>query len=120
MYPIEKYKFKEFSKTNSDGSNTKVVAAISTYRGKPIKGVAKCTQTDEYSFENGKKLSAARCNLKVCVKRKNDLLKKKAEVGKRLVALNDYYIKVCNQVGLATVAAIEAEAHLESIENELK
>ena len=47
----------------------KKVVAVSTYAGKIVRGVAKCDPRDEFSIETGKKLAAARCNLKVATKR---------------------------------------------------
>lgn len=76
MYPIEKYQFKVYEKTNKDNSKSSVVVALSTYCGKVVKGVAKCMESDSFSLETGKKLAAARCDLKVCIKRKNRAMKK--------------------------------------------
>ena len=50
---------------NSDGQTVKKVIAISTYAGKPVRGVAICSVHDEFDLEKGKKLAAARCNAKV-------------------------------------------------------
>ena len=43
--------------------------AVSTYAGKPVRGVAKCDPIDEFSLEDGKILAAARCNEKIAEKR---------------------------------------------------
>ena len=45
------------------------VIAVSTYAGKVVRGIAKCDPRDEFDLEKGKKLAAARCNLKVASKR---------------------------------------------------
>lgn len=60
-FPLEKYKF------YTDGKRK--VVAISTYNGQTIRGVATCAPEDEFSFEKGKELAAARCNFKVAEKR---------------------------------------------------
>lgn len=49
---------------------TKVIA-LSTYAGKVVRGIAKCSPQDKFDEEYGKKLAAARCNLKVAQKRLN-------------------------------------------------
>ena len=59
-YPLEKYKFAQ--------TGNKVIA-ISTYAGRTVKGVAKCDPRDNFSVEDGKRLAAARCNMKVTAKR---------------------------------------------------
>ena len=38
--------------------------------GFTVKGYAKCDPRDEFDIEKGKKLAAARCNLKIAEKRK--------------------------------------------------
>ena len=47
----------------------KQVIAVSSYAGRIVRAVAKCDPRDEFSVEKGKKLAAARCNLKVAAKR---------------------------------------------------
>ena len=61
MFPLEKYKYVCY--TQKDG--IKVIIAMSTYAGKTVKGMAKCHPSDTYDEEKGKKLAAARCNLKI-------------------------------------------------------
>ena len=65
-YDVNKYKY--VTRTKKDG--VQQVIAISTYAGKTVRGVANCDPRDTNSLENGKKLAAARCNLKVAEKRK--------------------------------------------------
>lgn len=60
MFPIEKY---HFIKTRNK------IIAMSTFAGKTVKGVAKLNPKDEYDEEFGKRLAAARCNLKIAQKR---------------------------------------------------
>lgn len=48
---------------------TGTVVAISSYAGKPVRGIAKCNPGDSFDVEFGKKLAAARCNLKIAQKR---------------------------------------------------
>ena len=60
-YSLEKYRF--FNRSNRE------VIAVSTYAGKPVRGVAKLTPGDTFNEEAGKKLAAARCNEKIARKR---------------------------------------------------
>ncbi len=64
MYPIEKYKF--FTQETPRGVKT---IAVTTYAGKTVRGTALCAPSDVYDEETGKKIAAARCNLKVAEKR---------------------------------------------------
>lgn len=45
------------------------VIATSTYAGKTVRGVAKCSDRDEFDMESGVKLAEARCNARIAVKR---------------------------------------------------
>ena len=60
-YPREKYKY--FVGPNK-------VVAVSTYAGRKVRGIAKCSPEDTSDLEKGKQLAAARCALKVAEKRK--------------------------------------------------
>jgi hypothetical protein len=65
-FPLEKYKF--YIATKITGEPYKVIAT-SSYAGKTVRGVAKCARDDTFDMEKGKKLAAARCNLKIAEKR---------------------------------------------------
>ena len=66
-YSLDKYKFYQYKDKNAK----ETVAAASTYAGRTVKGYAKCRPEDNFDVEKGKKLAAARCNLKVAEKRLN-------------------------------------------------
>ena len=56
--------------------NEKIVACMSSYAGKTVRGVAKCDPRDTFDLEYGKKLAQARCDHKIAEKRyKNAQLK---------------------------------------------
>lgn len=57
---MNKYKFYQ--------SGNKVYA-VSTYAGKTVRGVAKCSNEDTFDLEKGKRLAAARCAVKVAQRR---------------------------------------------------
>jgi hypothetical protein len=96
MYPIEKYNFVVYDKKNIDGTVSKNVVALSTYCGKVIKGIAKCSSGDEFDLEKGKKLAAARCDLKVCQKRAKRAKMKRIEALNQFSRAGDYYNKMEN------------------------
>ena len=61
MFPIEKYRFFTNSKD--------LVVAEQTYAGVKYRGYAKLADGDSFNYEEGKRLAALRCNLKICGKR---------------------------------------------------
>jgi hypothetical protein len=69
-FPLNKYHFYE--------TKNKVIAT-STYAGKRVRGVAVCHPEDEFNYETGQKIAAARCTYKVSVKRYNRAVTKYAE-----------------------------------------
>lgn len=119
MYPIEKYQFKVFEKTNEDGSKSSVVVALSTYAGKVVKGVAKCIASDPFSLEKGKQLAAARCDFKVCKKRRNRAEQKYNSACLAVESLSQYATKMGNYYSDANNEYAESKARLASIESEL-
>ena len=56
-----KYKIDEDKRT---------IVAMSTFAGKVVTGVARCDPRDEFIVDDGKKLAAARCSVKIAEKRK--------------------------------------------------
>lgn len=119
MYPIEKYTIKSFDKKNTDGTTTKVVMALSTYAGKIVKGIAKCLPTDEYDFENGKLLAAARCDTKVCQKRLTRAQKKMHALANAVEETNRQYAMARAYYDDALKEAFEASKRLREIEEKL-
>lgn len=53
-----------------------IVVAVTTYAGKPVRGIAKCDPRDTFDEETGKRLAAARCAVKVAQKRNNRAIEK--------------------------------------------
>ena len=62
MFPLEKYKY--FT------NNKNIVIAEQTFAGKKYRGKAVCKNEDEFNFELGKQLAAAKCDLKICSARR--------------------------------------------------
>lgn len=50
-------------------NNKNLVVVTSTYAGKVVRGVAKCSPNDEFNLEDGEKLAKARCDCKVAALR---------------------------------------------------
>lgn len=71
-------------------SDSKVIA-VSSFAQKPVKGVAKCDPKDTFSFEDGKRLAAARCNKKISEKRLKRAERKLAEACAAVVAAEQQY-----------------------------
>lgn len=119
MYPIEKYNFVTYDKKNKDGSVTKVTVAMSSYSGRLVKGVSKCVETDSYDPEVGKKLAAARCDAKVCKKRKTRAEEKYVEACMSLKNLENYVRKMSNYYSDAKNEYDESLNRLKELEKEL-
>ena len=119
MYPIEKYQYKVYEKTNKDGTKSSVVVAITTYCGKVVKGIAKCQETDPFSLDLGTRLAAARCDLKVCLKRIKRASAKYNESEKMLNEVKEYNRRMGNYYSDSLSELSEAQYRLNKIESEL-
>ena len=60
--------------------NKNQVIVITHYRGKSIKGVAKCSPEDEFDLERGIKIAKCRCDLKLMNKKQDDDAKQYVEL----------------------------------------
>lgn len=59
-------------------ANNKIIC-VSTFAGKPVRGVAVCSPNDKFDFETGAELARLRCDAKIATKRFNRADKKLAE-----------------------------------------
>lgn len=91
------------------------VIAISTYAGKPVRGVATCSPEDEFSIEKGKILAAARCNAKIAKKRLKRALKQMREAWDASVIANNRYNDMVNYYVDASKRSNEADQELERV-----
>ena len=114
-FPIEKYKFVE----TTDAQGNKQVIAISTYAGRTVKGVATCAPEDEYNLEAGKKLAAAKCEVKVATKRMKFAAWRRDILKNAIDRMTERYFKYCRVVDETTEALAEAEEALKNIKNTL-
>lgn len=97
--------------------NKSKVIAVSTYAGKPVKGVAKCSPDDQFDLDDGKALAAARCNVKVAIKRRERALKKYNEYTEKYLKMMEKMNDVCDYLKNADEALKKAEKHLDNLES---
>ena len=109
-YPLEKYRF--YTYTENDVLH---VAAVSTYAGRFVKGLAKCDPKDTPSIEKGKQIAAARCNIKVAEKRAKIANKKYTEAIKFYEQAQNYLDKMINYITDAKIAVDDAHAELKEL-----
>jgi tRNA (Thr-GGU) A37 N-methylase len=76
-----------------DEANRKVIA-VSTYAGKNVKGIAKCSPDDTFDIEKGKQLAAARCNIKIAEKRYKRAVEKLEEADYAFINAQLHYDKM--------------------------
>lgn len=112
-YSLDKYKFYQYK--NENGGIT--LAAASTYGGKTVKGYAKCDPRDEFDFEKGKDLAAARCNAKIAEKRVARASRKYLEAKAALVEAQDFFNRMYSYYVDAVDAADEANAAIVELED---
>lgn len=95
------------------------VVAVSTYAGKVVRGVAKCSPTDTFSLEDGKALAAARCNLKIAKKRRARASRKLDEALDASIAAQRQYSNMRHYFEDSHAAVLEAQDELNAILNKL-
>ena len=110
MFPLEKYTYIV---------KGKIVKALQTYAGEVYAGIAHCAPEDEFDFEKGKELAAARCNEKISKARVAYARKKYLEALKVLKRAQKEFDKYGSFMCDASVALDTAICDKESIENEL-
>lgn len=95
---MKKYNYRYYSAPNK-------IIAVSSFAGKPVRGVAKCAPGDEFDIEKGKELAAARCSLKVAEKRKIRATEKYIEASaavveaqQKLAHMRDYFIDASDRL----------------------
>ncbi len=95
------------------------VIALSTYAGRTVRGVAKCSPDDEFDVEFGKQLAAARCNQKVAAKRYararkeyNKLCGDAIEFNKRVERVIEYLKDAAEAESEATLNVYELRSQL--------
>ena len=108
--PMSKYRF--YTSKN-------MVIAVSTYAGKPVRGVAKCDPEDNFSFEDGKALAMARCNEKIAEKRMKRASRKFAEARQSLIVAKQFYEDMSKYLDDAIASYDEAKHNVNSVRSKL-
>lgn len=103
-----------------DADHPTKIIVLSTYAGKNVRGIAKCSPHDEFDLEIGTKLAELRCNEKVTAKRVARATRKLAEAKKEfeeakafLMNMEEYY---CTSLDEYHQAANELEAYTKSLD----
>lgn len=109
-YPYDKYQY-YFGKNK--------VVAVSTYAGRKVRGVAKCDPNDTFDVEKGKKLAAARCNLRVAEKRKKNAARRLDEARDIFNQAEKYAFDMEDYYHDARFALNEAKAEVEELLKEM-
>lgn len=77
--------------------NKNQVIVITHYRGKSIKGVAKCSPEDEFDLERGTAIAKCRCDLKLMNKKQDDDAKQYIELQRIRNEINDKLETICDR-----------------------
>lgn len=109
-YPLSKYKFI---------SHNNEIIAISTYAGKTVKGIAKCSDKDTFDEQSGKSLAAARCNMKVANKRAKNAEVRLDQAIRNLHDAKQYYTKMVEYYNDSIHEKEEAKKDLQKILEDL-
>lgn len=109
-YPLSKYKFI---------SHNNEIIAISTYAGKTVKGIAKCSDKDTFDEQSGKSLAAARCNMKVANKRVKNAEVRLDQAIRNLYDAKQYYTKMVEYYNDSLDDRHEAKQNLQKILEDL-
>lgn len=101
----------------TNGKDT--VVAVASYAGKRVRGVAKCSEMDEFDLAKGEKLAAARCNLKIAKMREKNLQFRAQFEQRVLENVNRDYLKFAQRAIEATALRQEAEEQYKAVMDEL-
>lgn len=91
------------------------VFAVSTYAGRPVRGVAKCNPDDTFSLEDGKMLAMARCNEKIAEKRLRRANRKFAEALDAQIEAERLYDKMKRYLEDSEVEYVNAQKNVEDV-----
>ena len=74
-------------------ANNKIIC-VSTFAGKPVRGVAICSPNDEFDYDKGAELARLRCDAKIAEKRCARANNKFAEASIKLNDAENYWKKM--------------------------
>ena len=90
------------------------VIAVSSFAGQTVRGVAKCNPADEFDFDKGAALAAARCGAKIAEKRVKRAYTKVDEAKAQLDAAINHYGEMLKYQSDAEATYNLAQFELES------
>lgn len=99
-------------------TNNKVIC-VSSFAGKHVRGIAKCSPNDDFSLEKGKELARLRCDLKIAHKRVANADRLYTEAMNKLNVATNRAVKMQSYVADATGDLSAAEIALENYMNTL-
>lgn len=94
------------------------VVCVSHYAGKPVRGVAICSDQDEYDFDKGCAIAQARVDVSITERRMRRAMDKYYEAYNALKAADDHFEKMRIYVGDAEIQHDAAIAHLSQLLDE--
>lgn len=109
-----KYQYYQFT----DNQNRKVVVAVTNIAGHRVKGYAKCSPEDTFDLETGKKIAAARCNVKALKKIANYLGDRAEDFTDAAEVAQRQARKALDKFKAAVDDVNEAQAYLDSVLSE--
>ena len=109
----------DMSKYKFYTNNENTIVAVSSYAGRPVRGVAKCDPRDSFDFASGEKLAAARCNVKVAEKRAKRAERKYAEALAEFNAAQKNLIRMTSYCTEAEAAVNKAHDEVAKIRSKM-
>ena len=83
----------DYYKFRFDEAN-KIVEATSTYAGKPVTGIAQCSEEDNYNPLIGMEIAKRKCNIKILNKRIKNLEKQEDKLQDQIIELEEKINKI--------------------------
>lgn len=105
-YPLNKYRFVT--------TGNKVIA-LSTYAGKTVRGVARCSPHDTFSLDKGKELAAARCAYKIAQKRVTRAYNELQKADDKITEAQIRYDNMCEYYDNSIDSMYNAQERLEDL-----
>ena len=95
------------------------IICVSSFAGKPVRGVAKCDPKDTFDFDAGKKLAMARCDYKITKKRVLRARERHCEAIKLLGDAREYADRMQSYYDDAFKDFVKADENLKAVEKSL-
>lgn len=99
-------------------ANNKIIC-VSTFAGKPVRGVAVCSPNDNFDYDKGAELARLRCDVKIANKRCMRAAKKLTEANNRFTEAQQYWDRMKDYLLDSYEARHRANSALAMLESEL-